>query len=108
MSGIQCGLGTKSAQSSIRAMFPDSEGASNGQVHVTHVDLQKKLNIQDEKGHSGNSAKLSVPRALVIAGPSGVGKGTLIEVNHDPVCFLLFLLCRTQNEAGDFHAFFAF
>ena len=48
----------------------------------------KKMSIQDEKG--GQAKR---PKALVIAGPSGVGKGTLIEVGK-MACVQLF----THND----------
>jgi putative ribosome biogenesis GTPase RsgA len=52
-------------------------------VEAVQNEMQKKLTLQDEKVSPGIGLKRTgeqEPRALVIAGPSGVGKGTLIEV----------------------------
>eukprot|EP00291_Cryptomonas_curvata_P017685 CAMPEP_0172170112 /NCGR_PEP_ID=MMETSP1050-20130122/11083_1 /TAXON_ID=233186 /ORGANISM="Cryptomonas curvata, Strain CCAP979/52" /LENGTH=190 /DNA_ID=CAMNT_0012841251 /DNA_START=35 /DNA_END=604 /DNA_ORIENTATION=- len=50
----------------------------NYTVEAVQTEMQKKMTIQDEKVSVSNPPK-SEPMALVIAGPSGVGKGTLIE-----------------------------
>ncbi len=87
MSGLNVALGTKSSQEAIREMYP-SVSLPNPRVNCTveavQTDMQKKMTIKDEKASlpASNPPKSgqNEPLALVIAGPSGVGKGTLIEV----------------------------
>jgi len=86
MSGLQVGLGTEQSQSHIREMFPSvslPNPRMNYTVEAVQNEMQKKLSLQDEKVSPAIGKRRSgdqEPRALVIAGPSGVGKGTLIEV----------------------------
>ncbi len=86
MSGLNVALGTKSSQAAIREMYP-SISLPNPRMNYTaeavQTEMQKKMTIQDEKTSSSVPPKSgqNEPMALVIAGPSGVGKGTLIEVS---------------------------
>ena len=85
MSGLQVGLGTPTAQNSIRSLSP-CDLPSPTKISATQKDLSK-MSIQNEKGtpvvlRGAPETKKGAPKALVIAGPSGVGKGTLIEVDN--------------------------
>ena len=86
MSGLQVDLGTPTSQTSIRAMYPSislPNPRMDYTVQAVQNEMQKKLSLQEEKVSAGVGLRRSVdqePRALIIAGPSGVGKGTLIEV----------------------------
>ena len=85
MSGLQVGLGTKDSQSTIRGKYPSialPNPRMNYTVESVQNEMQMKLSLQEEKvsASSIRRAGEKEPRALVIAGPSGVGKGTLIEV----------------------------
>jgi hypothetical protein len=87
MSGLNVALGTKSSQEAIREMYPSislPNPRMNYTVEAVQTEMQKKMTIQDEKtslsGSNPPKSSQNEPMALVIAGPSGVGKGTLIEV----------------------------
>ncbi len=83
MSGLNVALGTKSSQEAIREMYPSvslPNPRMNYTVEAVQTEMQTKMTIQDEKVSNPPKSGQNEPMALVIAGPSGVGKGTLIEV----------------------------
>eukprot|EP00960_Hanusia_phi_P043161 755889-Hanusia_phi.AAC.12 len=69
MSTLNAYFGTPSAQKQFREWYPTGRDAAEG---------KQKMDFQEEKGNPNEHSKLA-PKSLVIAGPSGVGKGTLIE-----------------------------
>ncbi|EKX52984.1 hypothetical protein GUITHDRAFT_101434 [Guillardia theta CCMP2712] len=69
MSTLNAYFGTPSAQKQFREWYPTGTEAVEGKA---------KAGIQEEKSNQNEHSKHS-PKSLIIAGPSGVGKGTLIE-----------------------------